>query len=57
MVLQELHSAYSNQLTASLNSETSSVDLGKLFAPPIHCFFAASLNSEHRSALTDLLIA
>ena len=45
MILQELHSACSNQLTASWNSETSSAGLGKLFAPPLHCFSAASLNS------------
>ena len=34
MILQELHSAYSNQLAASLHSETPSGELGKLLAPP-----------------------
>ena len=43
--LQELHSAYSNQLAASLHSETSSGELGKLLAPPWHCFSTTLLNS------------
>ena len=34
MILQELYSAYSNQLAASLHSETPSGELGKLLAPP-----------------------
>ena len=45
MILQELHSAYSNQLVASLHSETSSGKVVKLLAPPWHCFSAASSNS------------
>ena len=45
MILQELHSAYANQLAASLYSETSSSDVVKLLAPPWHCFSAALLNS------------
>ena len=45
MFLQELHSAYSNQLAASLHSETPSGELRKLLAPPWHCFSAALLNS------------
>ena len=45
MILQELHSAYSNQLAASLYSETPSGELGKLLAPPWHCFSAALPNS------------
>ena len=44
MILQELHSASSNQLAASLHSETPSGELGKLLAPPWHCFSAALLN-------------
>ena len=44
MILKELHSAPSNQLAASLHSETSSVEWGKLLAPPWHCFSAALLN-------------
>ena len=44
MILQELPSAYFNQLTASWWSETSSGDQVKLFAPPLHCFSPASLN-------------
>ena len=34
MILQELHGAFSNQLTAPLHSETPSVEQGKLLAPP-----------------------
>ena len=45
MILQDLHSAYSNQLTASLHSETPSGELGKLLAPPWHCFSAVSSHS------------
>ena len=45
LILQELHSAYSNQLAASLHSETPSGNLGKLLAPPWHCFSTALLNS------------
>ena len=45
MILQELHKAYSNQLAASLCSETSSGDEVKLLAPHWHCFSAASTNS------------
>ena len=45
MILQELHSAYSNQLAASLHSETPSGELEKLLTPPWHCFSAALLNS------------
>ena len=52
MILQELHNAYSNQLAASLHSETPSGELGKLLAPPWYCFSAASSNSQHRLALT-----
>ena len=44
MILQELHIAYSNQLAASLHSETPSGELGKLLAPPSHCFSAALFN-------------
>ena len=51
MILQELHSASSNQIAASLYSETPSGDLGKLLAPPWHCFSAALLNPYHRIAL------
>ena len=57
MILQELHSASSNQLATSLHSETPSGELGKLLAPPWHCFSAASLNPYHRIALTASLIA
>ena len=57
MILQELHGAFSNQLTASLHSETPSVELWKLLAPPWHCFSAALFNPYHRFALTALLIA
>ena len=56
MILQELHGAPSNQLAASLHSETSSGELWKLLAPPQHCFSAAPLDSYHRIALTVLLI-
>ena len=44
MILHELHGACSNQLAASLNSETSSGNVVKLLAPPWHCFSAASSN-------------
>ena len=37
------HSASSNQLATSLHSETPSGELGKLLAPPWHCFSAALL--------------
>ena len=57
MILQELHGASSNQLAASLHSETPSGELWKLLAPPWHCFSAALLNSYHRIALTASLIA
>ena len=57
MISQELHNAYSNQLAASLHSETPSGELGKLLAPPWHYFSAASLNSKHKLALTASLIA
>ena len=57
MILQELHGASSNQLAASLHSETPSVELGKLLAPPWHCFSAALFNPYHRFALTASLIA
>ena len=57
MNLQELHSASSNQLATSLHSETPSGELGKLLAPPWHCFSAALLNPYHRIALTASLIA
>ena len=56
MILQELHGASSNQLAALLHSETPSVELWKLLAPPWHCFPAALFNSYHRIALTALLI-
>ena len=56
MILQELHGACSNQLTASLHSETPSVEHGKLLAPPWHCFSAALLNPYHKFALTASLI-
>ena len=46
----------SNQLTASLHSETPSVEQGKLLAPPWHCFSAALSNPHHRFALTASLI-
>ena len=57
MILQELHSTSSNQLAASLYSETPSGELGKLLAPLWHCFSAALLNPYHRIALTASLIA
>ena len=57
MILQELHGASSNQLIASLHSETPSVELWKLLAPPWHCFSAALLNPYYRFAVTALLIA
>ena len=56
MILQELHGASSNQLTAPLHSETPSVEQGKLLAPPWHCFSAALFNPYHRFTLTALLI-
>ena len=56
MILQEMHSASSNQLAASLHSETPSGELWKLLAPPWHCFSAALLNPYHRIALTASLI-
>ena len=56
MILQELHGASSNQLTAPLHSETPSVEQGKLFAPPWHCFSAALLHPYHIFALTISLI-
>ena len=56
MILQELHSASSNQLAAPLHSETSSGELWKLLAPPWHCFSAALVNPYHRTALTASLI-
>ena len=56
MILQELHSASSNQLTASLLSETPSVKLWKLLAPPWHCFSAALFNPYYSFALTASLI-
>ena len=57
MILQELHSASSNQLATLLHSETPSGEFGKLLAPPWHCFSAALLNPYHRIALTASLIA
>ena len=56
MILQELHSASSNQLAASLHSEKPSGELWKLLAPPWHCFSVALLNPYHRIALTASLI-
>ena len=56
MILQELHGASSNQLTAPLHSETPSVELWKLLAPLWHCFSAALFNPYHIFALTALLI-
>ena len=44
MILQELHGASSNQLAASLHSETPSGELWKLLTPPRHCFSAAPLD-------------
>ena len=55
MILQELHGASSNQLAASLHSETPSGELWKLLAPPWHCFSAALLNSYHRIALVTFI--
>ena len=57
MILQELHGAFSNQLAASLHSETPSDGLWKLLAPPWHCFSAALLHSYHRITLTASLIS
>ena len=56
MILQELHGAFSNQLVALLHSETPSVELWKLLAPPWQCFSAALFNPCHRFALTASLI-
>ena len=56
MILQELHGASSNQLTAPLYSETPSVELWKLLAPPWHCFSAALFHPYHIFALTASLI-
>ena len=56
MILQELHSASSNQLAASLHSEAPSGELWKLLAPPWHCLSAALFNPYHRFALTTSLI-
>ena len=56
MILQELHSASSNQLAASLHSEAPSGELWKLLAPPWHCFSAALFNPYHRFTLTASLI-
>ena len=56
MILQELHGASSNQLAASLHSETPSGEFWKLLAPPWYCFSAALFNPYHRFALTALLI-
>ena len=56
MILQELHIASSDQLAAPLHSETLSGELGKLLAPPWHCFSAALLNPYHSIALTASLI-
>ena len=56
MILQELHGASSNQLTAPLYSETPSVEQGKLLAPPWHCFSAALFHPYHIFALTASLI-
>ena len=55
MILQELHSAPSNQIAAPLLSETPSGKMVKLLAPPWHCFSAALLNPYYRFALTALL--
>ena len=57
MILQELHSASSNQTAAPLLSETSGGEMVKLLAPPWHCFSAALLNPYYRIALTASLIA
>ena len=57
MILQELHIASSNQLATSLHSETPSGELGKLLAPPWHCFSAALLNPYHKIAPTASLVA
>ena len=57
MILQELHSASSNQRAASLHSEAPSGELWKLLAPPWHCFSATLFNSYHRFALTASLIS
>ena len=56
MILQELHGASSNQLTAPLYSETPSVELWKLLVPPWHCFSAALFHPYHIFALTASLI-
>ena len=59
MILQELHSASSNQLAASLHSEAPSGELWKLLAPPWHCFSAALLNSlpqDCSDSFTDKLM-
>ena len=56
MILQELHSASSNQLAASRHSEAPGGELWKLLAPPWPCFSAALLNSYHRIALIASLI-
>ena len=56
MILQELHGASSNQLTAPLYSETPSVEQGKLLAPPWHCITAALFYPYHIFALTASLI-
>ena len=44
IILQELWSACSNQIAASLFTETSSESSRKLFAPPWHCSAAASVS-------------
>ena len=59
MILQELHSASSNQFAALLHSEMPSGELWKLLAPPWHCFSVALLNSlpqDCSDSFTDKLM-
>ena len=59
MILQELHGASSNQLTAPLYSETPSVEQGKLFASSLAlflCSFTSSLPHICSDNFTDNLM-
>ena len=59
MILQELHGASSNQLTASLYSETPSVEKGEAVGSSLelfHCSFILSLPHTCSDSFTDNLM-
>ena len=59
MILQELHSASSNQLTASLYSETPSSELGEAVSSSLAlflCSFIKPLPQDCSDSFTDSLM-